>query len=184
MRYYTGCYPITHGATWNRVPVPVGEVTLGEMLQGVGRRLALAGKTHVMPDHAGLARLHLGGGSALGAAPSVCAPSAGATDEPEQLFDFAVDPQEMHHLARDASGAAVRDELRACLLDFLARRKHRATVTETSVAQVTAAHKKAGCSSGSGSRTTKCLNDMPLGTPNEGIFHPRYAPQPCIWVTE
>jgi arylsulfatase A-like enzyme len=66
MSYYTGRYPITHGATWNRVPLSVGEVTLGEMLQGAGLELALAGKTHVMPDTDGLARLQLDGGSELG----------------------------------------------------------------------------------------------------------------------
>jgi len=66
MSFYTGRYPISHGATWNRVPLSVGEVTLGEMLRAAGRSLALAGKTHVMPDHAGLARLHLDGGSELG----------------------------------------------------------------------------------------------------------------------
>jgi arylsulfatase A-like enzyme len=66
MSYYTGRYPITHGATWNRVPLSVGEVTLGEMLQGAGLELALAGKTHVMPDKLGLERLQLDGGSELG----------------------------------------------------------------------------------------------------------------------
>lgn len=66
MSYYTGRYPISHGATWNRVPLPVGELTLGEYLKGAGRTLALAGKTHVMPDHEGLARLAIDGGSELG----------------------------------------------------------------------------------------------------------------------
>ena len=65
MSYYTGRYPISHGATWNRVPLSVGEVTLGEMLRGAGLSLALAGKTHVMRDEAGLARLQLDGGSEL-----------------------------------------------------------------------------------------------------------------------
>jgi arylsulfatase A-like enzyme len=65
-------------------------------------------------------------------------------DEPEQLFDLAADPQEMQDLGRDASSEAVREELRARLLDFLARRKHRATVTDAAVAQATANHKKAG----------------------------------------
>jgi arylsulfatase A-like enzyme len=65
MSYYTGRYPITHGATWNRVPLSVGEVTLGEMLRGAGLALALAGKTHVMVDRDGLARLQLEGGSEL-----------------------------------------------------------------------------------------------------------------------
>ena len=36
MSYYTGRYPISHGATWNRVPLSVGEITLGEMLRGAG----------------------------------------------------------------------------------------------------------------------------------------------------
>lgn len=65
MSFYTGRYPISHGATWNRVPLSVGEVTLGEMLRETGLTLALAGKTHVMPDHAGLSRLQLEGGSDL-----------------------------------------------------------------------------------------------------------------------
>jgi arylsulfatase A-like enzyme len=65
MSYYTGRYPSSHGATWNRVPLPVGEVTLGEYLKGHGLHLALAGKTHVMVDQAGLARLQLEGGSEL-----------------------------------------------------------------------------------------------------------------------
>ncbi len=37
MSFYTGRYPVSHGATWNRVPLSVGEVTLGEMLRGAGR---------------------------------------------------------------------------------------------------------------------------------------------------
>jgi arylsulfatase A-like enzyme len=65
MSFYTGRYPISHGATWNRVPLSVGEVTLGEMLRASGHRLALAGKTHVLPDRHGLARLQLEGGSEL-----------------------------------------------------------------------------------------------------------------------
>lgn len=66
MSYYTGRYPSTHGATWNRVPLSVGELTLGDYLREYQLTLALAGKTHVMPDNAGLARLHLDGGSELG----------------------------------------------------------------------------------------------------------------------
>lgn len=66
MSYYTGRYPSTHGATWNRVPLSVGEVTMGEYLRQHQLNLVLAGKTHVMPDHEGLARLNLDGGSELG----------------------------------------------------------------------------------------------------------------------
>lgn len=67
MSYYTGRYPGSHGATWNRVPLPIGEVTLGEYLRGAGRKLALAGKTHVMIDRVGLDRLQIEGESELGA---------------------------------------------------------------------------------------------------------------------
>ncbi len=65
MSYYTGRYPSTHGATWNRVPLSIGEVTMGEYLRQQQLNLVLAGKTHIMPDHEGLARLHLDGGSEL-----------------------------------------------------------------------------------------------------------------------
>jgi len=66
MSYYTGRYPSRHGTTWNRVPLSLHEITLGEYLAQAGRALALAGKTHVIPDHDGLARLAIDGGSELG----------------------------------------------------------------------------------------------------------------------
>lgn len=66
MSYYTGRYPITNGATWNQVPLPAGERTLGEYLRGGGHDLWLAGKTHVLPDRDGLARMTIGGDSELG----------------------------------------------------------------------------------------------------------------------
>ena len=56
MSYYTGRYVFTHGATWNRVPLSVREKTLGDYLRPAGIRVALAGKTHVMPDRDGLER--------------------------------------------------------------------------------------------------------------------------------
>ena len=64
MSYYTGRYPISHGATWNRVPLAIGEHTLGDYLRAgnSGHDLWLAGKTHVMPDHEGLRRMGLDGG--------------------------------------------------------------------------------------------------------------------------
>ncbi len=69
MSYYTGRYPISHGATWNRVPLSIGEVTLGEYLRASGAQprqdLWLAGKSHVMPDEAGLQRLSIPRGSEL-----------------------------------------------------------------------------------------------------------------------
>jgi arylsulfatase A-like enzyme len=61
MSYYTGRYVSSHGATHNRVPLSIGEVTLGWHLREAGRALALAGKTHVLPDAHGLRRLQLDG---------------------------------------------------------------------------------------------------------------------------
>jgi arylsulfatase A-like enzyme len=61
MSYYTGRYVASHGATHNRVPLSVGEVTLGWHLREAGRTLALAGKTHVLPDARGMRRLQLDG---------------------------------------------------------------------------------------------------------------------------
>ena len=57
MSFYTGRYVSSHGATWNYVPLSVSQVTLGEHLSRGGRDVTLAGKTHVIPDRAGLARL-------------------------------------------------------------------------------------------------------------------------------
>ncbi|HKE38389.1 MAG TPA: alkaline phosphatase family protein [Casimicrobiaceae bacterium] len=59
MSFYTGRYVTSHGATWNRVPLSVGEVTLGEYLGRTGRELTLAGKTHMVTDASGMARLGL-----------------------------------------------------------------------------------------------------------------------------
>ncbi|SFK24843.1 sulfatase-like hydrolase/transferase [Falsiroseomonas stagni] len=61
MSYYTGRYVSSHGATHNRVPLSVGEVTLGWHLREAGRALALAGKTHMLPDAHGMKRLQLDG---------------------------------------------------------------------------------------------------------------------------
>lgn len=57
MSYYTGRYVASHRAYWNFVPLPVGEMTLGDYLRPHGMRVALAGKTHMVPDKAGMARL-------------------------------------------------------------------------------------------------------------------------------
>jgi len=66
MSMYTGRYMTSHGATWNRVPLSIGEITLGEYLRDAGLALTLSGKTHVLPDAAGMARLGIDGDDALG----------------------------------------------------------------------------------------------------------------------
>jgi arylsulfatase A-like enzyme len=67
MSYYTGRYMMSHGATWNRVPLSLREKTVGDFLRPVGIRVALAGKTHVLPDLEALERYGIEGGSALAA---------------------------------------------------------------------------------------------------------------------
>lgn len=67
MSYYTGRYMFSHGATWNRVPLSLREKTIGDFLRPAGIRVALAGKTHVLPDTEGLQRYGIEGGTALAA---------------------------------------------------------------------------------------------------------------------
>jgi arylsulfatase A-like enzyme len=66
MSFYTGRYVSSHGATWNRVPLSVAELTLGDYLRVAGRELTLIGKTHVMPDVHGMERLGIDGAHDLG----------------------------------------------------------------------------------------------------------------------
>ncbi|MFM0731590.1 sulfatase-like hydrolase/transferase [Paraburkholderia sediminicola] len=66
MSYYTGRTMSSHGANWNRVPLSIGEMTLGEYLRLNDRSLALAGKTHVMADGNGMQRLEIARQSPLG----------------------------------------------------------------------------------------------------------------------
>jgi arylsulfatase A-like enzyme len=67
MSTYTGRYVASHGATWNFVPLPVQIPTLGDYMRGAGLRTALVGKSHVLPDIAGLWRLGLDPASGMGA---------------------------------------------------------------------------------------------------------------------
>ena len=57
--FYTGRSVFSHGATWNFVPLPIGEMTLGDYLAEKGVRTAVAGKTHFRADADGMARLGL-----------------------------------------------------------------------------------------------------------------------------
>lgn len=65
-------------------------------------------------------------------------------DLPEQLFDLHADPTEMQDLGRDVASESTRARVRERLLDFLARRKHRTSVSDEFVANRTDTHKKAG----------------------------------------
>lgn len=67
MSYYTGRYMFSHGATWNRVPLSLREKTIGDYLLPAGIKVALAGKTHVLPDTDALERFGIEGGTAIDA---------------------------------------------------------------------------------------------------------------------
>lgn len=64
--FYTGRTVFSHGATWNRVPLPIGELTLGDYLRPLGVRTAVVGKTHMISDREGMARLGLNADTEIG----------------------------------------------------------------------------------------------------------------------
>lgn len=66
MSTYSGRYVASHGATWNFVPLSVQVPTLGDHMRRAGLRTAVVGKTHVLPDLAGLQRLGLDPASGAG----------------------------------------------------------------------------------------------------------------------
>ncbi|MEI6384934.1 MAG: sulfatase-like hydrolase/transferase [Betaproteobacteria bacterium] len=72
MSLYTGRTAFSHGASWNFVPLHIGEFTLGDYLRPNGIRVALAGKTHMRPDLDGMQQLGISAGSDLGVLASEC----------------------------------------------------------------------------------------------------------------
>lgn len=64
--FYTGRTVFSHGATWNQMPLPIGELTLGDYLRPIGMRTAVVGKTHMVADRDGMARLGLDPNSDIG----------------------------------------------------------------------------------------------------------------------
>lgn len=72
MCFYTGRYTHSHGATWNNVPLKVGEVTLGDHLRKAGMSCWLVGKTHMEPDAEGMERLGLSRDTLIGARVAEC----------------------------------------------------------------------------------------------------------------
>jgi arylsulfatase A-like enzyme len=90
MSFYTGRYVFTHGATWNNVPLSVGEWTMGDYLRRLGLRTVLVGKTHMAADLAGLERLQIAPDSPLGALVSQCGFEPFERDDglhPDQMVD-------------------------------------------------------------------------------------------------
>ena len=72
MSFYTGRYVASHGATWNGVPLKVGEMTLGDYLRPLGIEAALVGKTHMRADTEGMTRLGIDPQSIIGVRVSEC----------------------------------------------------------------------------------------------------------------
>ena len=72
MSFYTGRYVQSHGASWNGVPLRVGEMTLGDYLRPLGVRTALVGKTHMRADREGLERLGIDPQSVIGVRVAEC----------------------------------------------------------------------------------------------------------------
>jgi arylsulfatase A-like enzyme len=72
MSFYTGRYVQSHGASWNGVPLKVGEMTLGDYLRPLGVQAVLVGKTHMRADREGMQRLGIDPGSIIGVRVAEC----------------------------------------------------------------------------------------------------------------
>jgi arylsulfatase A-like enzyme len=72
MSFYTGRYVGSHGATWNGVPLKVGEMTLGDYTRKLGVDAVLVGKTHMVADVEGMERLGVDPRSIIGVRVSEC----------------------------------------------------------------------------------------------------------------
>jgi arylsulfatase A-like enzyme len=72
MSFYTGRYALSHGATYNNVPLKVNELTIGDYLRPQGYRVGLVGKTHMKKDEAGMKRLGVDPESSRGVLISQC----------------------------------------------------------------------------------------------------------------
>ena len=64
--YYTGRTVFSHGSTWNQVPLPIGELTIGDYLRQSGIRTGIVGKTHMKPDTEGMSRLGINKDTEIG----------------------------------------------------------------------------------------------------------------------
>ncbi len=72
MSFYTGRYVQSHGATYNGVPLKVGEMTLGDHMRDLGLKTGLIGKTHMAADLAGMQRLGIDRSSLHGLLAAEC----------------------------------------------------------------------------------------------------------------
>lgn len=72
MSTYTGRYTHSHGASWNQVPLKVGELTMGDHLRDAGMDCWLVGKTHMEADAEGMQRLGIDPQSKIGRRVAEC----------------------------------------------------------------------------------------------------------------
>ncbi|MFC4270159.1 sulfatase-like hydrolase/transferase [Sneathiella chungangensis] len=72
MSFYTGRYVQSHGATYNNVPLKIGERTVGDHMRELGVSTGLIGKTHMQADLAGMKRLGIDKGSIQGVLAAEC----------------------------------------------------------------------------------------------------------------
>lgn len=93
MSFYTGRYCHSHGATWNRIPLKVGEHTMGDHLRDHGMDCWLVGKTHMKADEEGMRRLGIPADSIIGVRTEQCGFDVWERDDgmrpegPEGLYD-------------------------------------------------------------------------------------------------
>ncbi|HAV08713.1 MAG TPA: phosphonate monoester hydrolase, partial [Rhodobacteraceae bacterium] len=93
MSTYTGRYPSSHGAQFNGFPLRVGEQTMADHLRRVGMDCWLIGKTHMVADAEGMARLGLEPDSLIGARQAECGFDVWVRDDglwaegPEGFYD-------------------------------------------------------------------------------------------------
>lgn len=66
MSFYTGRYASSHGATSNHTPLRIGERNIGDHMKPLGVRPILVGKTHMVADKEGMARLGVDPDSIIG----------------------------------------------------------------------------------------------------------------------
>ena len=72
MSTYTGRYVHSHGASWNNIPLKVGELTMGDHLRDTGAECWLIGKTHMRADTEGMERLGVDPSSIIGVRTAEC----------------------------------------------------------------------------------------------------------------
>lgn len=106
MSFYTGRYTSSHGAQWNGFPLRVGEMTLGDHLRPLGMDCWLIGKTHMVADAEGMARLGLSPDSVIGARQAECGFDAWLRDDglwaegPDGFYDEKRSPYNEYLKAR------------------------------------------------------------------------------------